>query len=83
MEGLYLLIPLSLIFFVVAAAIFMWAVNNGQYEDLEGEAERILFETDDNHIVEVTLPEQEEPIDSQITAESSNSTEQSIPVKDK
>jgi cbb3-type cytochrome oxidase maturation protein len=41
-ESLYLLIPLSagLILFIVAT--FGWAVFGGQFEALEGEAERIL-----------------------------------------
>jgi cbb3-type cytochrome oxidase maturation protein len=44
LESLYLLIPLSagLILFIVAT--FGWAVFGGQFEALEGEAERILTE---------------------------------------
>lgn len=44
MESLYLLIPVSILFFVIALVAFFWAVNNGQYDDLDGEAERLLFE---------------------------------------
>lgn len=42
MEILYLLIPLSviLIFFILGA--LWWAVNKGQFEDIEAEGERIL-----------------------------------------
>ena len=42
MDILYLLIPLSagLVLFIVA--LFGWAVHKGQFEDLDGEAERIL-----------------------------------------
>ena len=42
MDILYLLIPLSvvLVFFILAG--LWWAVDRGQFEDLEGEAERIL-----------------------------------------
>jgi cbb3-type cytochrome oxidase maturation protein len=46
MESLYLLIPISLIFIVLATRIFFWAVNSGQYDDLDSEGERILFEID-------------------------------------
>jgi cbb3-type cytochrome oxidase maturation protein len=46
MASLYLLIPVSLIFCALAVAIFFWAVNSGQYDDLDGEGERILFEED-------------------------------------
>lgn len=44
MDSLYLLIPVSLLFCFIAIAIFFWAVNNGQYEDLDGEGERVLFD---------------------------------------
>lgn len=46
MASLYLLIPVSLIFCALAIAIFFWAVNSGQYEDLDGEGERLLFGDD-------------------------------------
>jgi cbb3-type cytochrome oxidase maturation protein len=47
MESLYLLIPISLVFIFIAIRIFFWAVNSGQYDDLDSEGERILFETDE------------------------------------
>ena len=50
MASLYLLIPVSLIFCALAIAIFFWAVNSGQYEDLDGEGERLLFS--DDHLEE-------------------------------
>jgi cbb3-type cytochrome oxidase maturation protein len=42
MDILYLLIPLSvaLVFFILAG--LWWAVNQGQFEDIEAEGERIL-----------------------------------------
>jgi cbb3-type cytochrome oxidase maturation protein len=42
MDILYLLIPLSvaLVFFILAG--LLWAVNRGQFEDIEAEGERIL-----------------------------------------
>ncbi|MEH6617437.1 MAG: cbb3-type cytochrome oxidase assembly protein CcoS [Porticoccus sp.] len=54
MASLYLLIPVSLIFCALAVAIFFWAVNSGQYDDLDGEGERILFEDD----VDLEKPEE-------------------------
>ena len=45
MESLYLLIPVSVGLVLVIIAIFAWALNEGQFEDLEAEGERIL--TDD------------------------------------
>ena len=42
MEILYLLIPLSvvLVFFILAG--LWWAIDQGQFEDMEGQSERIL-----------------------------------------
>jgi cbb3-type cytochrome oxidase maturation protein len=44
MTILLVLIPLGVVLLCVAVAAFVWAVRNGQLEDLEGEAERILFD---------------------------------------
>ena len=46
MEILYLLIPISLIFAVIIAWVFVWSVKSGQYEDMEGPAHRILMDDD-------------------------------------
>ena len=42
MEILYLLVPLSAGFVLLIIGVFAWALNRGQFEDLEGEGERIL-----------------------------------------
>ena len=47
MSILWLLIPISLIFGAIALAAFFWSLHTGQYEDLEGAAERILFDEED------------------------------------
>lgn len=44
MDIIYLLIPLALVLLVVAVFAFFWAVRNDQFDDLEREASRILFE---------------------------------------
>ncbi len=46
MESLYLLIPLALIIFGVIVGLLFWAVKSGQFEDLEREGSRILFNDD-------------------------------------
>ena len=45
-DSLYLLIPIALLFCVIAIKLLLWAINSGQYEDLDKEAWRILL--DDN-----------------------------------
>lgn len=44
MTILLVLIPLGVLLLGLAIALFVWAVRNGQFEDLEGEGSRILFE---------------------------------------
>lgn len=46
MEAIYLLVPIALVFVAIAIGIFFWAVKNGQYDDLNTEARRILFDTE-------------------------------------
>ncbi|MGB5324462.1 MAG: cbb3-type cytochrome oxidase assembly protein CcoS [Pseudomonadales bacterium] len=46
MASLYLLIPVAIIFVVIAAALFLWAVRNRQFDDLDREGQRILFDSD-------------------------------------
>ena len=41
-DSLYLLIPIALIFCAIAIKLLLWAINNGQYDDLDKEAWRIL-----------------------------------------
>lgn len=42
MDILYLLIPLSAVLVLAIIAVFGWALNRGQFDDLEREGERIL-----------------------------------------
>lgn len=42
MSHLLVLIPISLFLGLLGLAAFVWSVKSGQYEDLDGAAERIL-----------------------------------------
>ncbi|MDM3871641.1 cbb3-type cytochrome oxidase assembly protein CcoS [Porticoccus sp. W117] len=44
MASLYLLIPITILLLLIAVGVYFWAVKSGQYDDLDGEAERILFD---------------------------------------
>jgi cbb3-type cytochrome oxidase maturation protein len=46
MTGLLYLIPLALILGALGLAAFLWALKSGQFEDLEGAAERVLLDDD-------------------------------------
>jgi cbb3-type cytochrome oxidase maturation protein len=43
---LYLLIPLSLVLVCLIGVAFWWAVDSGQFDDMEGPAHRILQDDD-------------------------------------
>lgn len=44
MSSLIYLIPLALLLGGAALAAFMWSLRSGQYDDLDGAAERIFLE---------------------------------------
>ncbi len=41
------LLGLTLFIVIIAAMVFFWAVRSGQFEDMEGPAQRILMDDDD------------------------------------
>ena len=47
MPALYVMIPAALLLVGVAVYIFFWAVDSGQYDDLDGPAHSILFDAQD------------------------------------
>lgn len=46
MDSLYLLIPVALVFCAVAIRLLLWAIDDGQYDDLDKEGWRILADDD-------------------------------------
>ena len=46
MNDFLYLVPIALALGIAGLAAFMWALNSGQYYDLDGAAERILFDDD-------------------------------------
>ena len=54
MEVIYTLIPGMIFFGLIMVGILIWAVKKGQYEDMDGDANRILMDDDDP-----LLPKQE------------------------
>ena len=42
MDSLYLLIPVALVLVALGIKLLLWAIDDGQYEDLDKEAWRIL-----------------------------------------
>jgi len=56
MDSLYLLIPVALVFVAIAIRLLLWAIDSGQYDDLDKEGWRIL--NDDS---KATSPGGDEP----------------------
>ncbi len=48
MTILLYLIPIALLLGLAGLVAFLWALQSGQYEDLDGAAQRILFDEDED-----------------------------------
>ncbi len=47
MTDFFFLVPISLLLGAAGLGVFFWSLRNGQYDDLDGAAERVLFEDDE------------------------------------
>lgn len=47
MNYLALLVPLAILMGVVGLGAFLWSLRSGQYDDLDGAAERVLLDDED------------------------------------
>ncbi|MBT3371530.1 MAG: cbb3-type cytochrome oxidase assembly protein CcoS [Rhodospirillaceae bacterium] len=47
MTALLVLIPAALFLGLLGLAAFLWALRSGQFDDLDGAAERILYDDDE------------------------------------
>ncbi|MBR0753360.1 cbb3-type cytochrome oxidase assembly protein CcoS [Bradyrhizobium jicamae] len=48
----FFLVPIAIGMGLAGLASFMWTLRSGQYDDLQGAAERILFEGNQGPVVE-------------------------------
>ncbi len=46
MESLFIFVPIVLVFIAIAVKLFLWAVDNKQFDDLDSAAQSILFDDD-------------------------------------
>lgn len=44
MSILYLLIPIAVLFLIIAVAFFFWAIGNAQYDDMDSPALKIVID---------------------------------------
>ncbi|SEM98776.1 cytochrome oxidase maturation protein, cbb3-type [Pseudomonas sp. ok272] len=64
MPALYVMIPAALLIVAIAIYIFFWAVDSGQYDDLDGPAHSILFDDQDpNHQAAIHEADQPPAVD--------------------
>lgn len=56
MTILTILIPLTLAMGAIGLAAFFWSLRSGQYDDLSGDAERILFDDADHPLPQRRAP---------------------------
>ena len=47
LSALFFQLGLSVVFIALAAVGILWAIKSGQYDDLDGPAQRILMDEDD------------------------------------
>lgn len=77
MNIVMLLIPLMLMLVALGILLFSWAVKNGQYDDLEGPAHRILHDDDKDMIPTEARPSKTSSKDNQSESGSGNETNRS------
>jgi cbb3-type cytochrome oxidase maturation protein len=50
MEVIYGLLPGMLLLGIIGVAVFFWAVRTGQYDDMDGAANRVLLDDEDDPV---------------------------------
>ena len=61
MDVIYSLIPGMMFFGLIFLGVLIWAVKKGQYEDMEGSANRILLDDDDDMVHQPEGKQNSEP----------------------
>ena len=51
------LIPIALVLGLAALFAFLWSMKSGQFDDMEGNASRILFDDDDEQVPTIKAKE--------------------------
>lgn len=50
MEVIYKLIPSMIVIGLICVGILIWAVKRGQYDDMEGDGQRLLLDEDEEKV---------------------------------
>ncbi|ASF14342.1 cbb3-type cytochrome oxidase assembly protein CcoS [Shewanella xiamenensis] len=59
MSIIYVLIPIAMIFVLIAVAVFFWAVKSEQFDDLDRQSVSILFDEDADKPNPASIKQQE------------------------
>jgi cbb3-type cytochrome oxidase maturation protein len=62
MDSLFILIPIALVFCALAIKLLLWAIDSGQYDDLDKEANRILMDDIDSPTRTTRLSEEDKTV---------------------
>ena len=52
MDSIYFLIPITVLILAIAIWVFLWEVNNDQFDDMDSPASRILFDDDEQATID-------------------------------
>lgn len=65
MTALYVLIPVAVLIVMGVIWLLFWAIDNGQYEDLDSPAHQIIFDgaEEKRQLASTTAPKPQEPRD--------------------
>jgi len=51
MNIIYVLIPIAMLFVIIAIGVFFWAVKSEQFDDLDRQSVSILFDEDEVQVI--------------------------------
>jgi cbb3-type cytochrome oxidase maturation protein len=57
MEDFLYLVPIALVLGLIGLGAFMWTLRSGQYDDLDGAAERVLLDAEDRPLPDAAPPD--------------------------
>ncbi|MCF5846620.1 cbb3-type cytochrome oxidase assembly protein CcoS [Aeromonas veronii] len=49
MNIIFVLIPIAILFVIIAGVVFFWAIRSEQFEDLDRQGSNILFDEEQTH----------------------------------
>lgn len=63
MNIIYVLIPIAMLFVIIAIGVFFWAVKSEQFDDLDRQSVSFLFDEDEVQVIEESTDKKLPPLD--------------------